>query len=270
MVRAAGGIAGCRRASTTTTCTRGTSSATPAASASTTGATAWSPTPSPPCSSPCSSCSAARAGFDDPRFLRARDAYLEVFADLAPRAELVETLELACHVAKIARALTWDRALRAARDQGEPGEDDSPSTPRDPGLPARRVGTWPRGLTARYPSGADESRPDRGRDPHADDRRTTCRRGSRRAATATWPKSRDSHRGRGANRAPGASTFAIIAEHGRTGTGSMCTSAGSRTRSWRSSCRGRAQRRPEGRAARCAGVRVAHLGDRGSVRPSAA
>ena len=70
-------------------------------------------------------------GFDDPRFLRARDAYLEVFTDLAPRQELVETLELACHVAKIARVLTWDRALRAARDQGEPVEDDWLSAPRE-------------------------------------------------------------------------------------------------------------------------------------------
>jgi Phosphotransferase enzyme family len=50
---------------------------------------------------------------------RPRDAYLEVFGDLAPRAELAETLSLACRVAKIARALTWERALRSAREQGE-------------------------------------------------------------------------------------------------------------------------------------------------------
>jgi hypothetical protein len=49
-----------------------------------------------------------------------RDPYLEVFTDLAPRRELEGTLELACRVAAIARALTWERALRAARDQGEP------------------------------------------------------------------------------------------------------------------------------------------------------
>lgn len=59
------------------------------------------------------------ASLDDPRLLRARDAYLDVFADTAPPEELVETLELACHVAKIARVLTWDRALQAAREQGE-------------------------------------------------------------------------------------------------------------------------------------------------------
>jgi hypothetical protein len=51
---------------------------------------------------------------------RARDAYLAEFAAEAPHAELVETLELACRVAKIARTLTWERALRAAREQGEP------------------------------------------------------------------------------------------------------------------------------------------------------
>jgi hypothetical protein len=44
---------------------------------------------------------------------RPRDAYLEVFSDLAPRAELLETLELACRVGKVARALTWHRAITA-------------------------------------------------------------------------------------------------------------------------------------------------------------
>src|SRR5258706_10549139 len=53
---------------------------------------------------------------DDPRLLRLRDAYLEVFSDLAPHAELVSTLELACRVGKVARALTWSRAVRALGD----------------------------------------------------------------------------------------------------------------------------------------------------------
>jgi hypothetical protein len=53
---------------------------------------------------------------DDPRLLRLRDAYLEGFSDLAPHAELVETLELACRVAKIARALIWHRAVVALGD----------------------------------------------------------------------------------------------------------------------------------------------------------
>ena len=55
------------------------------------------------------------AGLQHPAFLRASDAYLEVFSDLAPRAELVEALELACHVGKAARALTRERAVRVSR-----------------------------------------------------------------------------------------------------------------------------------------------------------
>lgn len=55
-----------------------------------------------------------RVGLDDPRMLRLQDAYLEVFSDLAPHAELVEALELACRVGKITRALTWNRAMEAA------------------------------------------------------------------------------------------------------------------------------------------------------------
>jgi Phosphotransferase enzyme family len=61
-----------------------------------------------------------RADADDPRHHRLRDAYLEPFDDLAGHAELVDTVELACRVGQVARALTWDRALRAAR----PGEVD--------------------------------------------------------------------------------------------------------------------------------------------------
>jgi hypothetical protein len=41
---------------------------------------------------------------------RVRDAYLETWDGIAPHAELVETVELACRVAKAARALTWIRA----------------------------------------------------------------------------------------------------------------------------------------------------------------
>jgi hypothetical protein len=52
-------------------------------------------------------------------FTRARDAYLEVFSDLAHGEDLASTLELACRVAKVARVLTWERALRTAREQGE-------------------------------------------------------------------------------------------------------------------------------------------------------
>jgi Phosphotransferase enzyme family len=60
-----------------------------------------------------------RDALGEDALLRARDAYLEVFSDRGPRAELAETLELACHVAKIARALTWHRALQAAHEEGE-------------------------------------------------------------------------------------------------------------------------------------------------------
>jgi hypothetical protein len=51
-------------------------------------------------------------GPDDPAVTRSRDAYLEVWSDLAPHAELVADLELACWVGKVARTLVWDRALR--------------------------------------------------------------------------------------------------------------------------------------------------------------
>ncbi|MFB9908561.1 phosphotransferase [Allokutzneria oryzae] len=42
---------------------------------------------------------------------RVRDAYLAEFADLASHAELVESVKLACRVAKVARALVWIRSL---------------------------------------------------------------------------------------------------------------------------------------------------------------
>lgn len=60
---------------------------------------------------------------------RLRDAYLDGFADLAPRAELVRTLELATHVALIAHAITWDRVL------GAMAADDVPEDWR--AMPAR-------------------------------------------------------------------------------------------------------------------------------------
>jgi hypothetical protein len=48
---------------------------------------------------------------------RPRDAYLEVFGDLAPHGELVAELDLACRVAKIARVLTWARAVGGQADE---------------------------------------------------------------------------------------------------------------------------------------------------------
>jgi hypothetical protein len=53
---------------------------------------------------------------DDRRLIRLRDAYLEVFTDLAPRAELVETLELACRVGKVIRSVVWDRTVAVMSD----------------------------------------------------------------------------------------------------------------------------------------------------------
>ncbi len=50
-------------------------------------------------------------GQDDAAVRRIRDAYLEVWSDLAPHRELVAELELACWVGKVARTLVWDRAL---------------------------------------------------------------------------------------------------------------------------------------------------------------
>ena len=49
----------------------------------------------------------------------ARDAYLAEFSELAPPGRLAADLALACRVARIARTLTWERALRSAREQDE-------------------------------------------------------------------------------------------------------------------------------------------------------
>ena len=51
------------------------------------------------------------------RRLRLRDAYLEAWSDLAPHAELVETLELAVRVGWIARSHTWLRAVGHANEE---------------------------------------------------------------------------------------------------------------------------------------------------------
>jgi hypothetical protein len=58
-------------------------------------------------------------GLDDPGVRRARDAYLQVFAGVAPGEDLAGTLEIACRVAKVARVLTWERALQAADSAGD-------------------------------------------------------------------------------------------------------------------------------------------------------
>ena len=61
------------------------------------------------------------SGLGDPDLLAVRDAYLDVFADLGPHEDLVESLELACRVGKVARALVWHRALTANGSQDDEG-----------------------------------------------------------------------------------------------------------------------------------------------------
>jgi hypothetical protein len=56
---------------------------------------------------------------DDTAFIRARDAYLAGFAPDAGGENLADTLDVACRVAKVARVLTWDRAVSATRASGE-------------------------------------------------------------------------------------------------------------------------------------------------------
>lgn len=67
-------------------------------------------------------------GDDDPRLLRARDAYLEPYDGLGPRALLVETLELSCRLGEIARALVWARALG---QYGEQAPDSFQTAPME-------------------------------------------------------------------------------------------------------------------------------------------
>lgn len=59
-------------------------------------------------------------GADDARVTRVRDAYLGAFADLGSHEELVRSAGLACHVGKVARALTWARAIAAEGDAAGP------------------------------------------------------------------------------------------------------------------------------------------------------
>jgi pimeloyl-ACP methyl ester carboxylesterase len=73
----------------------------------------------------------------NPQILRLRDSYLDVFSDLAPHAELVEALELACRVGKIARALTWNRALTTPG--GEDIDEEWARPARDAGLSSRSL-----------------------------------------------------------------------------------------------------------------------------------
>ena len=55
-----------------------------------------------------------------PELLRLRDAYLEVWSDLAGKATLRRSVSLACRVGRVARAMAWQRALR---DTGVPVDE---------------------------------------------------------------------------------------------------------------------------------------------------
>jgi hypothetical protein len=68
---------------------------------------------------------------DDPRFADARDAYLDVFSPVAPGEDLLATLDVACRVAKIARVLTWDRAVRAAWNEGQEVDENWTRAPME-------------------------------------------------------------------------------------------------------------------------------------------
>jgi hypothetical protein len=78
------------------------------------------------------------AGPDDPAVRRIRDAYLEVWSDVAPHRELVTELELACWVGKVARTLVWERALRT---QGHDQAREFADAPRQH-LTALLAGSW--------------------------------------------------------------------------------------------------------------------------------
>ncbi|MDD7939379.1 phosphotransferase [Actinomycetospora lutea] len=59
---------------------------------------------------------------EDPAITRPRDAYLEVFDDLAPHDELVRWTRTACRAGVVARALTWQRAAADPRFADTPRE----------------------------------------------------------------------------------------------------------------------------------------------------
>lgn len=71
---------------------------------------------------------AYRAGLepDDPRILRLRDAYLEVWSDRAPAAALREAAELARVLGQITRTLCWHRVVTLV-DKGLESEPDAVS-----------------------------------------------------------------------------------------------------------------------------------------------
>ena len=109
-----------RPASTTTTCTRSTCWSTPTdAPGSTTGATAWWRIRSPACS--CRSVGCGTNSASDSRTLRSCGPGTPTWRSSATSRHTPsssEALELACHVGKTARALTWERAVSELAAEG--------------------------------------------------------------------------------------------------------------------------------------------------------
>jgi hypothetical protein len=60
---------------------------------------------------------------DDPRLLRILDAYLEPFAALGSREELLRWVALARSTGCVTRALSWERALQEAPPTVVAGEE---------------------------------------------------------------------------------------------------------------------------------------------------
>ena len=63
---------------------------------------------------------------DTPEERRVVDAYLEPFGALAPRAELLEVVDLACEVGNVARSLVWARAVEGAGPADDPEHASAP------------------------------------------------------------------------------------------------------------------------------------------------
>ena len=64
-------------------------------------------------------------GLDDPAFGRLRDGYLEAWADVASRDQLVASATFARDLGCIGRALSWERALEGLEPHEMDGHDDA-------------------------------------------------------------------------------------------------------------------------------------------------
>ena len=62
---------------------------------------------------------------DDPQIAPLRDAYLEAWTDLQPRAALQELLEVALDVGRIGKSAAWARALGGLDPSAMDGHGDA-------------------------------------------------------------------------------------------------------------------------------------------------